>query len=362
MTPQLGPVLVVGTGLVGTSVGLALRRASVDVHLADVDPAHVRVAESRGAGSRELPARAWLVVVAVPPDHVAAAVVQALRDWPAATVTDVGSVKAAPLAAVSATDADVSRYVGSHPMAGSEQSGPWAASADLFDGRAWAVTPHADADASAVAGVRALAQACGASVVEMTVTEHDATVARVSHLPHLMSVLTAARLVDGPDAHLELAGQGLRDVTRVAGGDPGLWQQILRANAGELTGLLRAVRDDVDVLLGALTSPADLSPGSDRFRSLDMLLGRGQEGTRLIPGKHGAPATAMVTVFVAVPDRPGELARLFADAGRSGVNVEDVHIDHDPARDVGLVELLVGPGAADRLVAALTALGWSAHR
>lgn len=351
-----GPVLVVGTGLVGTSVGLALARAGHRAHLADRSRAHLRTAVELGAGTDEEPRSVGLVVVAVPPEALADTAAGALRRWPDAVVTDVGSVKGPPLARLCADGADVSRYVGSHPMAGSERSGPTAATADLFDGRAWAVTPHEAAASYAVAQVAALARACGAAVVELSTGEHDAAVARVSHLPHLMSVLTAAQLAGSPARYLALSGQGLRDVTRVAAGDPALWRQIVAANATEIAELLAAVRADLDRLLAGLADD-DAAP-----EALLATLRRGNAGRQLIPGKHGAPAADEATVYVQVPDRPGELARLFADAGESGVNVEDLHIDHDPARPVGLVELVVRHDSADRLVQALEARGWVAHR
>ncbi len=348
-----GPVLVVGAGLVGASVGLALTRAGHRVHLADRSPAHLDTAVRLGAGTGDAPGDVGVVVVAVPPAALAAVAAEQLARWPRAVVTDVGSVKGAPLAGLLRVGADVTRYVGSHPMAGSELSGPDTATADLFDGRAWAVTPHPAASTAAVAQATALARACGAGVVELSVPEHDAAVARVSHLPHLMSVLTAAQLAGSPTRYLALSGQGLRDVTRVAAGDPALWHQIVSANAAEITALLTAVRDDLDGLLDAL---------DDTGGVLEETLQRGNAGRRLIPGKHGRPAADEAGVYVQVPDRPGELARLFADAGQSGVNVEDLHIDHDPARPVGLVELVVRADAAAHLEHALEERGWVAYR
>ncbi|MBA2444469.1 MAG: prephenate dehydrogenase/arogenate dehydrogenase family protein, partial [Nocardioidaceae bacterium] len=234
-----GPVLVVGAGLIGASVGMALTRAGVPTHICDVDPDIAHVAAVRGAGS-DLPldGQPGLVVVATPPDHLADAVARALQDFPAAVVTDVGSVKGAPLAGLEARRVPLARYVGGHPMAGSERSGPFASSADLFDGRTWAVVGRADCDPGAVRCVEDLARVCGANVVRMTTDEHDLAVARVSHLPHLMAALTAGQLAAAPPEHLALSGQGVRDVTRIAAGDPALWQQIIVANAEALTGLL----------------------------------------------------------------------------------------------------------------------------
>ncbi len=352
-----GPVLVIGAGLLGTSIGLALRRQGVDVALSDLHPEHVEIAVGLGAANLDAAAvgRPALVVVAVPPDALAAVSARALRDTDA-VVTDVGSVKAVPFAAIRDTvsPAEVARYVGSHPMAGSERSGPLAASASLFDGRPWAVTPHELADPEAVAAVTALATLCGATPVTFTPEEHDAAVARTSHLPHLLAALVAGRLTDAPRSHLALAGQGVRDVTRIAAGDPLLWQQIVAGNTVALSALLHEVRDDVDTLLIALDA-------GDRD-AVNALLERGVSGTAVIPGKHGGPSVADTSVFVAVPDHPGELARLLADAGEIGVNIEDLRIDHDPGRPVGLVELDVSKDSVDHLVSSLEERGWTTHR
>ena len=346
------PVLVVGTGLLGTSLGLALRRRDVDVLLRDRNPEHLRTATGLGAGHPYRGQPVGLVVVAVPPDHVGAEVARALKESDA-VVTDVGSVKTAPLRELDDAPG-IERYVGGHPMAGSERSGPLAASATMFDGRPWAVTPHRGSSGRAVEAVEALARLTGASVVRLSPEEHDEAVARTSHLPHLLSVLVAGRLADAPADHLALSGQGVRDVTRVAGGDPGLWQQIVTGNAAAVGGLLTQVRDELDVLIDAVTT-------GDRG-SLAEILERGVVGTRAIPGKHGGRPRPSASVFVSVPDHPGELARLFADAGASEVNIEDVHIDHDPARDTGLVELVVDETRADHLQTSLGERGWETHR
>ncbi|WP_322919253.1 prephenate dehydrogenase [Nocardioides renjunii] len=361
----VGPVEVVGAGLIGASVALVCRRLGLDVVLRDTSVEHLRTAHGLGAGRAATPDdRPQLVVVAVPPAAVAEAVVDALHRTDA-VVTDVGSVKAAPLASVAARvgPGELARYVGSHPMAGSERSGPLAASAALFDGRPWAVTPHAAADPDAVGLVESLVLECGAAPIRMSPEEHDRAVARISHLPHLAAVLVAGRLAAAPAEHLALSGQGVRDVTRVAASDPALWQQILEANASAVLDLLAEVRTDLDALMTAVAAPsAESGPVTGTGPDLVEILARGNAGTAAIPGKHGGPARPTRSVFVAVPDHPGELARLFGDAGEIGVNIEDVHIDHDPARPVGLTELVVDRVSADRLLAALESRGWTTHR
>ncbi|MFC6285349.1 prephenate dehydrogenase [Nocardioides sp. GCM10027113] len=350
-----GPVEVVGTGLLGTSVALACRRAGLEVLLSDISPEHVRTASGLGAGrARVYSDRPQLVVVAVPPDHLAEAVLAALRDGDA-VVTDVGSVKELPHRAVVANAPDLAgRYAGGHPMAGSERSGPLAASANLFDGRPWAVTPHEGSSEEAVALVEELAGLCGAVAVRLTPRDHDEAVARISHLPHLLAALVASRLAEAPAEHLTLAGQGVRDVTRVAASDPAMWQQIVGANAEAVAALLEEVRGELEAMIDAVRTG-----GRDE---LGRLLERGVAGTRAIPGKHGGPLAPTRSVYVSVPDHPGELARLFADAGESDVNIEDVHIDHDPGRPVGLVELLVAESRAEHLLASLESRGWVTHR
>jgi prephenate dehydrogenase len=352
-----GPVRIVGSGLIGTSIGLALVRFGVVVELVDADPDNALMAERIGAGSRLVELEPQLVVVAVPPDHVGAVVAEQLEQT-TAVVTDAASVKSKPLADAAELTSDLSRYVGSHPMAGSERSGPLAGRADLFDGATWAITPHKDSDPEAVELIRRLAEACGARTVELSVQDHDLAVARVSHLPHLMSALAAGSLVDAPSAHLELSGQGVRDVTRIAGGDPGLWTQIVSANSKALTGLLEQIRGELDRVLVAL-SKEDAADAGDELTSI---LNHGVSGAVRVPGKHGAPHANHVTVLVTIPDRPGQLAKLFADAAASGANVEDLRIDHNPGRPAGEVELAVKPASADQLVRVLTERGWAVHR
>ena len=354
MTGAHQTAVVIGTGLIGASLALALTAGGWTVHLQDRTSSHARVAAGLGAGVLDEPEPAVvdLVVVAVPPAAIAAVVRQSLQSYPHATVTDVGSVKAGVLDALWDHEVDLSRYVGSHPMAGSQHSGPVTARADLFDGRTWVVAPHRRSREESVQAVLALVSACGAREVVMDVDDHDAAVARVSHLPHLMSVLMAGHLTAVPPSDLLLAGQGLRDVTRIAGSDPGLWQQILSANAAAVLAELRAVSDELAGLIRSLESGTATG-------ELEEQLARGVDGTRRIPGKHGAAPTTYRQVVVEIPDTPGALGRLFAEVGAAGVNVEDIAIEHDQAREIGYLALSVAPAQADELVAAMLAGGWT---
>ena len=352
MSEQLpGPVLVIGCGLIGTSIALALTETGAAVHLADIRAANLELAVSRGAGSADPVEAPALVVVAVPPADVAPTVARALVDWPEAVVTDVASVKGALQRAIAGGPGS-DRYVGSHPMAGSERSGPMAASARLFEGRPWAVTAAPEAAPDAIDLVVRLATMVGGVPLVMDAAAHDRAVALVSHVPHVLSVLTAARLNDAPDDHLALAGPGLRDVTRIAGSEIALWQDILGANADEVRAVLERVRTDLDRVISAI---------GDDAGGLGEVLQSGRDGTQLIPGKHGEKVAEFATVFVSVADQPGELPRVMAHTGESGVNIEDIRIDHELGRPVGQVEITVLAAQADTLVKALIARGWSAY-
>ena len=174
-------------------------------------------------------------------------------------------------------------------------------------------------------------------------------VAQVSHVPHLVSVLMAGRLTELPPEHLRLAGQGVRDVTRIAGSDPQLWRQILLANAAGVRVELEELQADLARHTEALDDPARVAE----------LLERGREGTRSLPGKHGLAPVDYANVVVEIPDAPGALARLFADIQTAGVNIEDLSIDHDLEREIGFLSVQVAPDRVPALQAAMSAAGWT---
>jgi prephenate dehydrogenase len=349
-----GPVRIVGTGLLGTSIGLALTERGVDVSLADASPAAVSLAVDYGAGRRaEADDAPELIVVAVPPDVTAATVAAELAAFPDALVTDVASVKHGPLLELRAAGADITRYLGSHPMAGRERSGPIAARADLFLGRPWVLAGHDAITYRRAAPVEQLALDLGAIPIEMSTEQHDRDVALVSHAPQVVATLLARRLGGATDGAVALAGGGLRDTTRIAASDPGLWVQILGANAAPVADILRAYRDDLDAVLTALERPD--APGARR--TLAEALAAGNAGVARLPGKHGQSGRFSQLVVI-VDDRPGELARLLTEIGAAGVNMEDLRLEHSPGAQIGLAEISVLPEAEDRLAAELTARGW----
>ena len=355
-------VRIVGTGLIGASLGIALCRKGFRVSLADPSPTAVRLARDLGAGElAELVDDAPdVVVVAAPPDVTAGVIVEELGTWPDAVVMDVASVKGAVVDAVREAGADLSRYVGSHPMAGRERSGAMAARGDLFTGRAWVVVPTRASRPAAVEAAREIAQAAGAAVSVMGAAEHDAAVAVVSHAPQLAASLVASRLRDVSDPAAALAGQGLRDVTRIAASDPRLWTQILAGNAAAVRDVLRLLASDLAEVVSALDAiDKQDSPGA--LEVLHRTIGNGNLGHARIPGKHGAAPTAYTTVVVVVPDRPGALGKLFTDMGEAGVNLEDLHLEHGLGQPFGLAEVSVVPGSAEHLRQALDERGWRVH-
>jgi prephenate dehydrogenase len=365
---SIASAVVIGTGLIGTSVALALRDRGVAVWLVDADPAAAQLAADIGAG-RLLPAdgpaggEVDVAVLAVPPPAVAVELRSAQRRKLARCYTDVASVKQLPLARARELGCDLASYVPGHPLSGRERSGPAAAKADLFLGRPWVICPLPENHGLAVSLVTSLARACGGQPVDASAEEHDRWVALVSHAPHVVAVAMAARLADAPASALALAGQGLRDVTRIAAGDAGMWSQILAANAGPAARVLRDVAGELSGVADSLDRVAAGGEGSAAaLGQITGLLERGRAGVSKIPGKRGGPARDYSSVQVVIPDQPGELGRLFQAAGQAGINIEDIGIEHSPGLPVGVAELWVRPEAVTPLTGVLAAAGWPVRR
>ena len=353
-----GVVGVVGTGLIGTSIGLALSRLGDEVLLTDADPARAATAAALGAGRDvDFPAIGECdhVVVAVPPADAVPVINAALRLNDHLTVSDVTSTKSNLVHEVETFNSDLSRrFCGGHPVAGRERGGPAAAQPELFEGAVWVICPtSATADAARDAAVR-LAERCGARTLVVDAETHDRVLAAVSHAPQLVASALATRLATSGAEGPALAGQGFRDTTRLADSDPDLWAGIVAGNATHVATELRALAG----LLGGVAE--GLVAGETG--GVAELVARGRRARALLPGKAAAPRPAWARVGVVLEDRPGELARLFAAAGTAGVNIEDVAIEHAPDHPVGYVDLDVRPEAAPALLDALRAAGWPAHR
>lgn len=347
-------IKIVGTGLIGTSLGLSLARHGITAGLSDQSKASLRLAIEYGAGE-EFSKEPELVVVCVPPDNTADVVAQELAKHPSAIVTDTASVKSEIQARVGELAGDQSvRYIGSHPMAGREKGGPGSARADLFFARPWVITPNEQSPAEAIELVKDLALQIGALPIVMSSAEHDRAVALVSHLPQLVSSLLAARLVDGEDSELNLTGQGLRDTSRIAASDPTLWLQILSQNASAISPLISKLKADLELIEKSFS---DLS-ATGALAKIHSLLERGNEGISRIPGKHGGKLVNYQQLTIVIDDSPGALASLLTFIGEIGVNIEDLKLEHSPGAPIGLVEIQVEPSSAEQLAKQLTDNGW----
>ncbi len=355
MTSFTGEVRIVGAGLLGTSIGLALTKQGIDVALSSKSTKSVDLAVSYGAGRAVREGDSpKLIVVCVPPQLTAQIVAEELIAFPDAIVTDVASVKVEILEELERLAAPIERYVGSHPMAGRERGGAIAGRADLFVGRPWVITPNAKSESAGIKLVADLAATLESAVVTVSPKDHDRAVALVSHMPQLVSSLLAARLVDAKNDDVALAGQGLRDTTRIAASDPDLWVQILEANSAEVLSVLQLLSSDLSNVIGALQNVHS----ENGIAQLRHVLEAGNIGVEKIPGKHGTKHSTYAQIVVMIDDKPGELARLLTEVGEIGINLEELKLEHSPSAQIGLVELHVIPEAEASLIADLQKRGW----
>ncbi len=354
-----GPVGVVGAGLIGASVGLALKAAGVAVLLRDADPEQKRLAIALEAGQPWEPGvPVQHAVLAVPP-HAVGLALRSLQDEDAAqTFSDVASVKQLPVADAVTLGCDLSTWCPAHPVAGRERGGVTAARADLFVDRPWVLSPTPRTGPDALALARLVATTCRASPVVVPPTRHDEAMARLSHVPQLVASLLAAAAGGLPSDDLALAGSGFRDTTRLADSAPGLWVSILDGNREPVAAALSELAGELASAAATLRS----GTADDVAAAVHELMSRGTGVRRRLPAKPGQPAPDWVWVGVVVPDRPGELATLFAAVAVWSVNIEDVRVEHSREQPRGILELAVRPQQADALVVRLGAKGWTAYR
>jgi prephenate dehydrogenase len=343
--------LVVGTGLIGGSIALGLRRRGWHVSGLDNDEDRPFEAKERGvidAVQDDLDAE--VVFVAVPATAVPEVVGRLLADPDRrkdAVVTDVSGVKSAIVA-----QADHPRFIGGHPMAGSEQIGLHGADADLFEGAVWVLTPTAATDLASFDRIKSVVMSLGADVLVLSAEDHDRLVATVSHVPHLvaatlMNAASAGAAQDG--ALLRLAAGGFRDMTRVAAGHPGIWPDICAENA---PAIVRAL----DALVGDLSSIRDQVAARDRVGLLDVLQDA-SAARRNLPARIARPEH-LAELRIRVPDRPGELAAITSLAAEAGIGIYDIEIAHSAEGPSGVLILIVDGADAETLAAAVQAKGY----
>jgi len=342
-------VRIVGAGLIGTSIGLALKAAGASVQFADIDAkAELLANDLVKAGRFESPD---VVIIATPPSVFKSAIEREATLNPEAILMDIGSVKTKPLLEVSTLEGLLYRFCGTHPMAGREVSGAVSARADLFLDRAWIITPTPETSEAAKFMVLEVIAACGAQVVEMSAQDHDARVALISHLPQTISSLLAAQLSNSHPEALALAGGGLRDTVRIAGSDPKLWGEILAANEAALMPLLISLQSDLSDLISAASGPA----------KWESLVAAGRVGKSAIPGKHGGKSREYSYLPIVIDDRPGQLGSLFNACAKADVNIEDLSLEHSPGQLTAVITLAIAPEDIERLSEFLTKDGWNVH-
>ena len=337
---------LIGTGLIGGSIGLALRDQGWHVTGNDLDPERAARALELGAldAVGEDPS-AEITFVCTPVSSIADAARTALAGG--GVVTDVGGVKAPIVAAV-----DHPRFVGGHPMAGSEQEGMDGADPSLFEGATWVLTPIVSTDAPAYALVRSVVTSLGADVVALAPERHDELVATVSHVPHLAAATLMALAADGAVEQgpmLRLAAGGFRDMTRIAAGHPGIWPDICAENRD-------AIVEALDRLVASLSAMRDLVVLGDR-PGLLAALERARAARVNLPARV-ARDSDLVEVRVPVPDRPGVLAEITTLLGELNVNIEDLEIAHSVEGERGVLVLVIQEKATEDTRTALVARGF----
>jgi prephenate dehydrogenase len=348
-------IAIVGTGLIGASLGLAARAGGSAVRGWDPDPEALSLAGELGAvdpaaSLADALADADLAVVAAPIGVLPTTVREVLEAaGEATTVTDVGSTKAAVCEAAGAS----SRFVGGHPIAGLEAHGPGAAKADLFRGATWFLAPLAATDPDRYRAVHGFVASLGATPVAIDPVAHDALVAMTSHVPHILANVVVnqagANRVEGhePLAH---AGGSLRDMTRIAGANPRIWVDIFLDNAGPVRTALAEHRRRIEQVEAALAS------GDAGF--LARWIGEASSNRRRMLEREYPPG-ALQRLRVHVPDRPGVLAGITQALGAERINIEDFELHHvSPERGGTLTVLVTGEGEAQRAADILEAQGY----
>ncbi len=356
-------VAIVGTGLMGTSVAMAAARAGCAVRGWDVDPnvaarAAARSALTASATVEEAVTDADLVLVCTPVGAIAGSVATALRAAPDAVVADAGSIKEHIVAEARAVvdPRDLPRYVPSHPLGGSERSGPEHASASVVDGIVWAVTPTDVVEPAAVDRLERWIGRIGAQPVRLSPERHDRLVAFASHLPQIASTslmgLASTEEAGEPEILLLAAG-GFRDLTRLAASNPSLWSEILLANR-------ERVASAIDLYVARLTAIRD-EVLEGRGADVERTFGEAKRARLELATKPTVRAGVAV-LQVEIPDEPGALARITAVLGDGEVNIEDLQIVHSPEGGRGTVHVTVAAATAEHAGTVLASAGYDPIR
>ncbi|CAN1506880.1 TyrA Prephenate dehydrogenase [Candidatus Nanopelagicaceae bacterium] len=345
----LSRVRIVGSGLIGTSIGLGLVQRGVLVEMVDSAPESQSLANDLVGGV--VVSEPQLVIFALPTSKLSVVIAQEIQLNPNSTFMDVGSVKNEVVLQVRTFSGLSKRFLPTHPMAGREIGGAGSARADLFQGRSWILTPSDDLEPSSKNLVLELISLLGATAIELSAEDHDRAVAKISHLPQIAASLVAKQLTGTPAEWMELAGQGLRDTTRIAGSDESLWKEIIFSNRTELQELLINLQNDLHSMITALDDPEKIAE----------LIAAGRKGKAAIPGKHGGVAREYSYLPIVIDDKPGQLGSIFNECATMDVNVEDLIIEHSPGQLSALITLALSQSDAEKLSSHLSSIGWNVH-
>ena len=348
-----GPVKIIGCGLIGTSIALRLKELGIGLILADTNEMNLRLATDLVGESNKEGGDPALVIIATPPETIFDIAKHEFSSNPAALFIEVSGVKSNLLLEVNSFLELAGRFASVHPMAGRETSGPQSARSDLFESRAWIVSPTRSSSPTALKAAKDLGVALGSTIYELDSGTHDSVVAAISHLPQILSSALGGSLKDESAEHLNLAGQGLRDVSRLADSEPELWSSLLLANSKEISPKISEVISRLSSLNQAVLS-------GDRNAIIDFF-NEGRDGSAKIPGKHGSAKRDYTFVPIVIDDKPGGLARIFNECAAIEVNIEDLSMEHSPGQEVGLITLALSASDAEKLQKHLVSKGFLAH-
>lgn len=345
-------VRIIGSGLIGTSIGLGLAAKGIQVEMADIDPKAEKLAQDLVGPTS--PGLSELTIFALPSSALESVLDREYALNQESKFIDIASVKVNPVLKVERSSLPSSRFCPTHPMAGREVGGAESARGDLFQGRPW-ILSTSGVDLDVVSAANEIVELLGAKAFDVEADEHDKAVALISHMPQLVASLLAKQLLSGKEQWLELSGAGLRDTTRIAQSDPKLWSEIIALNKDEILPLLKTFSQDLQELVDEFGDSSKVKNG------IEQLIVNGNKGRSRIPGKHGGVPRDYAQLRVVIEDKPGQLGQLFNECDKAKVNIEDLAIEHTPGQFTGLITLSLSDADAKTLYEHLRECGWNVH-
>jgi prephenate dehydrogenase len=350
----ISSVKIVGSGLIGTSIGLALSSKNIHVLMVDADASAASLAQSLVDPDRLFIAGHSfdVVVIATPPSAFTEVLSREVVLNPLSTFVDIFSIKTKPEVEVEAFPGLPQRFVGTHPMAGREVSGAQSARGDIFVGRTWILCPTNSTSEQSQKMATELILLCQGLPLVMSAAEHDRAMALVSHAPQVIASVLSAQLIGGEVTWRNLIGQGFKDLTRIADSDASFWKEILSENSENISKVIKEIRLELEKVEVDIVNP----------EKAQRVIERGNSGRELIPGKHGSSSRTYIYLHIVIDDRAGQLASIFNDCASADVNIEDVSIEHTPGQNTGLVTLsILEMNHAEFLRDFLISKGWKVH-